>query len=576
MGLRTDIFALLREWCDTLISYTVHSHSSRLDGALLCPACTVVHGRIGDLVYPMMLLYRETGEEKYREAAKQYLGWTKENLLREDGTLYNDAGNPWKGTTAFSALALGEALRHFGHLLDAETREDWQALFRRLTYACATYFEDPRFDPNVNYYAGAAALFALGYRSLGDPYLLEKARMWEAKCHGLFDREGLLFGEGKEKSEEKTTKKGCRTVDLGYNLEESIPLLLMHAVWLGDEPLIAYYTEKAKAHLHFVLPDGAIDNSFGTRHNKWTYWGSRTSDGMQGGLILVANRDPLIAKACLANFKLLRRCTHGGLLHQGLMSEMAGESACLHHAFTHAKALASFWMQADEACFAACEATPLPREREGVRSFQNGNVYTVTRGGWIATVNASDAVEYRGADNGGGALSLLYHAAYGPVMAATPHAYLPTEPLNMQYQRHADTAFCQTARFLSAEEDYSSDCDRSVRLRAEGYSVTAESADFPLRVRYDFEGSCIRITLQSERDGRYYLPLIASLQDSVAQRDGGVVLRSLLTVSADTAFDLLPRGGGRFFHQVGGFQYLQLCFPVTASKPLCLTLAVNT
>ena len=25
--------------------------------------------------------------------------------------------------------------------------------------------------------------------------------------------------------------------------------------------------------------DGGWDNSFGTRNNKWTYWGNRTSDG---------------------------------------------------------------------------------------------------------------------------------------------------------------------------------------------------------------------------------------------------------------------------------------------------------
>ncbi|MBQ8858965.1 MAG: hypothetical protein IJ012_04155 [Clostridia bacterium] len=575
MELKHDILALLREWCDTLLSYTIRSDDACLDGAILCPACTVVHGRIGDVVFPMMLLYRETGEEKYYEAAKKYVAWTGRNLSREDGTLYNDVGNTWKGTTAFSALAIGEALTHFGDVTDAATWAEWESLCRRLTYACATYFEDPHFDPNINYYAGAAALFAFGYRFWGDPYLLEKARLWEQKCHGCFDENGLFFGEGKEKSPSGTTAKGCRTIDMGYNLEESIPLLLMHAVWLEDAPLIDYYTEKAKAHLHFVLPDGAIDNSFGTRHNKWTYWGSRTSDGLQEGLVLVADRDPLIARACLENFKLYRRCTHGGLLHQGPMSYTAGEPACVHHAFTHAKALASFWLHADEEVFARCATTPMPREREGVLSFQNGNLYTVTRGGWIATVNAVDAVEYNSADNGGGAISLLYHSGYGPVMAATPHAYVPTEPLNMQYQRHADTAVCQTARFVAADGSYTSDCDRSVTLQANGFSITAASAVFPLRVRCDFEEDLLRVTVLSERDGYYSLPLIASAEDRVTQNGGKLRLRDTLTVSDVGTAALLPRDGKRFFHQVGGFQYVQLHFPVKANLPTVFTLTVD-
>ena len=39
-----------------------------------------------------------------------------------------------------------------------------------------------------------------------------------------------------------------------------------------------------RAHLEFMLPDGAWDNSWGTRNYKWTYWGSRTSDGTVPGI----------------------------------------------------------------------------------------------------------------------------------------------------------------------------------------------------------------------------------------------------------------------------------------------------
>ena len=43
-----------------------------------------------------------------------------------------------------------------------------------------------------------------------------------------------------------------------------------------------------ETHLEFMLPDGAWDNSWGTRSFKWTYWGGRTSDGFMGGYYLMA------------------------------------------------------------------------------------------------------------------------------------------------------------------------------------------------------------------------------------------------------------------------------------------------
>ena len=571
MKLKQEILELLTKWCDKLISYTVDFDDPYLHGALLCPACTIVHGRIGDLAFPLMLLYRESGDVKYYEAAKKYVAWTERNLSREDGCIYNDVGSTWKGISAFSALAIGESLHYFSELMDEETRSSWEALFKRLIYACAKHFENPYFRSNINYFAGAAALFIFGYNYFKDEYLLEKSKMWEEKCHDFFDEQGLFYGEGKKKTER--TAKGCRPIDMGYNIEESIPLLLMHAIWSKNDTLIEYYKEKAKAHLHFVLPDGAIDNSFGTRHNKWTYWGSRTSDGLQEGYILIAKDEPMIARACLESFRLFKRCTHDGLLNQGLMSHTAGEPACVHHSFTHAKALAAFYLHIDEDDFKDCEATPMPREIEGVASFQNGNVYTVTRGGFIATVNADDDVEYPDADNGGGCISLLYHKSYGPILASTLHTYVPTEPLNMQYQRHADKVVCQTPRFISG--GYTSDNDRSVKLTQSDFRFTAESEEFPLTVTYDFTENGVNVTVLSEKDGTYRLPVISSSEDSYTESSGSVTFRDTLTVSTDGKLDITLYHGKRFFNQVGGFQYVDVDFPVEASKELKFSICVK-
>ena len=572
MKCKEEAFALLREWCDTLMTYTGELDTPYLKGALLCPACAVVHGRIADLVFPFTLLYKLTGEEKYYTAAKKYVAWSERNLFREDGTVTNDVNTYWKGISAFYAMSLGETLVHCADVLDAETRADWEAILKRVIYACAEYFESKEFSPVINYYAGAAAMFALGYRCFGDAYLLDKAKYWEEKCHACFDENGLFFGEGHNHSLTETSPKGCRAIDMGYNLEESLPLLLQCAHALGDRELWAYYAEKAKAQLHFVLPDGAVDDSFGTRSNKWTYWGSRTSDGIPGGYALLAGSEPTAARACLESLRLYRKCTHGGLLHQGPMSHLAEEPACIHHTFTHAKALAAFLVYADEDALDRFKDAALMREQEGVCAFQNGNLYTVTRGDFIATVNACDEVNYFESDNGGGAITLLYHKKNGPILAATPHTFVQTEPFNMQYPRRADKVYSQTARFLA--ENYSSDTDRTVRLSRDGYAVTAVSDTFPLSVRYDFEGKLVRVTLQSARDGEYILPIICSHEDTCVQKGSTVVFRDLLTVSASGDVRVELYHGKRFFHPVCGFEYVWLRFPVRADRPLVLTLSL--
>ena len=58
-------FHLMKTWCDTLLSYQVHTHTHYTDGALLCPACHVIHGRIADLCFPLTVLWAHTKKEQY-------------------------------------------------------------------------------------------------------------------------------------------------------------------------------------------------------------------------------------------------------------------------------------------------------------------------------------------------------------------------------------------------------------------------------------------------------------------------------------------------------------------------------
>lgn len=556
------VLKLLKCWCDNLLEYQISQFDTAfLNGGIICPTCALIHGRCADLTFPLMTLYFETGEEKYKNAAEQLIDWSENNIKCEDGSYRNDLSNTWKGITIFSATALGEALLHFGNRLDKQLRSKWYGIFIRLTNSMVNLLEQDIIKPNINYYCGFAALMALAGRLTGDIEYTRLADKWERLCSTKFDEQGLLYGEGHPI--DKVTAKGCHAIDMGYNLEESLPLLILYSVWRGSEQKRRFYAEKMLNHLEFVLPDGAIDNSFGTRHNKWTYWGSRTSDGMQEGLVHITDINPVFAKAALKNFELLESCTHDGMLYQGPMSFDAEEPACIHHAFTHAKAMAEMYLCMNEADFEECDNALLPREKEyGIKSFQSGNLYTVAVGGWRSTISAVDIINYTGAENFGGSLNLLWHRGYGPICAATMHHYMQSEPTNMQYLRNSFEIFNLTPRIESGE--YSSVCEKNVQLsslkKTDEIIVTAESkeeSEFWFQLKYRFSKSRVEISILSNIDGRYMLPVAAYKNDNVEISDHTITIRDSLKLSVFSAEFCRNDTKKRYFNQVGGLS----CYP---------------
>ena len=66
---------LLKIWCDSLIKLQIKGYGSPHDGGFLCGACTVLHGRADNAVFPMIYMYAKTGEEKYMESARLVLSF---------------------------------------------------------------------------------------------------------------------------------------------------------------------------------------------------------------------------------------------------------------------------------------------------------------------------------------------------------------------------------------------------------------------------------------------------------------------------------------------------------------------
>jgi hypothetical protein len=423
---------LLRAWGDGLVAVQINNPANPAEnGALGCPACGFIHGRCLDAVYPLLHLAKVTGDKKYLTAGIAVFEWGK-NVSQPDGswTVIADPKS-WKGITVFGAIALAETLKYHGDLLDAATRARWtERLGRAADYVYAN-FASLDFS-NINY--GCTAVYGLYLfgEVLGNPdYTRRSAELASGVKKFLTQPNGLLFGEGKPA--DGKSPRGCAPVDLGYNVEESLVALALYAAASGDADFMKLVTRTMCAHLEFMLPDGAWDNSFGTRHYKWTYWGSRTSDGCQPGFAVLAGANPAFATAVYQNTDLLRRCTSGGLLYGGLHYVSHGMKPCVHHTFTHAKALAAV-LDHGNLAQSISAAAPLPRaQADGVKAFPEIATWLAARGPWRATVTAYDSIYKQGVYHPtGGAMSMLWHRDVGPLLAGSLAEYQMVEAYNMQ------------------------------------------------------------------------------------------------------------------------------------------------
>lgn len=517
---------LLTRWCDALVAYQVKTPDDpRVRGSLLCPGCALQHGRICDMAYPMVYLWTRTGEAKYLDSAKEAVAWSRHNLTDLDGArLRNDFQNAWWGISVFSQIAIGKTLLHFGEKLPDGVRADWRNWFGQQTAFVAKAL-DIDGDFNINYSAALCEALALAWKVSGDRSYLEKARRRAGKLVKYMLPDGMLAGE--KHPPDFVSPHGYRPVDLGYNAEESIPSLYHYAELTGDAAFADRLDALGRGVLEFMLSDGGIDNSMGSRLCKWTYYGSRTSDGALPMLAAMAERKILSAvRAIDRHLGLLERCTSqaSGLLTGGLFYDEADEGACVHHAFTHAKSLVDLLLS--KAPIAAVAAA-LPRERPyGIRTFPSFGTTLAAVGPWRASFSFSDVHHNpEGTMNGGGSLTLLYHERLGLVCAGTMARYATLEHENMQVQRRDSVTRCLTPRIEWADA-FSSE-DASATSCATGTPAHVVSVAKGARFEQRFELKADRVTICATAKGRwrYVLPIVAKVSDEVSVAGCEVTLR---------------------------------------------------
>lgn len=576
-------YELLKEWCDTLISHQITEiENKRIWGGIMCPSCARIHGRSGDAVYPLMYMAKKTGEAKYLDSAKKLFLWS-ENMAKEDGSYYNDTNSDWRGITVFAAIQLGESLYYHGDLLDEETKDLW---YSRLTKSLDYLYENiERIGGNINYPVTCAAAMAIGARLLDRKDYEQKARQLAHNSLKFFTEDGLLFGEGKPN--DGISKKGCRPVDLGYNVEESLPALATYALILKDDEVLDITIKSMEKHILFMLPDGAWDNSFGTRNNKWSYWGSRTSDGCQAGYGILADRIPLFAEAVYRNTCLLKECTHDGFLHGGPMFVSAKEAPCAHHTICHAKALAVML----EHDIKPKSSMKLPREYEtGITRFPSVHVGLIAKGSFRATISDYD---YEYSEEGhatGGAITMLWNEVVGPLLAGTMTKYSLIEPNNMQLPKVLKD-ICLTPRIehivdgksylnindLSANVEYT-DGDRIIVTASGNLKCGNQNGHEAYQIQYEFnENTFVIKGITSATGAKFYLPVISKSGEVVEKVSEGRyrIIKNNGTVNVNTYSRSFNNEINRVFNPVGGFEAIPFSMVLYPLEEFRITIFVE-
>lgn len=587
---------LLLAWCDGLIAHQeMGIADGAVRGALVCPACGIIHGRCGDGVYPLLRVARSTGDAKYVRAAMAVHDWSERQVSRADGSWVNDVTlSSWQGITVFHAIALAEALHHHGELLDAATRKQWMERLAR-----AAKFLDGFISietGNINYPVTASYCFVLCAQVLGEAKYAERGRALAHASLEHFTANGFLAGEGHPLN--AVTAKGCRAVDLGYNVEESLPALALYSVLTGDKVVMDQTVAAMRTHMEFMLPDGAWDNSWGSRNYKWSWWGSRTSDGCHPAYVLLAEHDARFREVARRNLELMTACTHEGLLYGGPDYFVHGDRPCIHHTFTHAKALATV-LDRGAAGLGLGEPVALPRdEAYGLRSYPEIGTRLAAVGDWRATVTENDfeyveQVQAGGGQGGGhatgGALTMLYHRELGPVLTASMTEYKLVEISNQQVIR-SGTQMALTPRIelvlgpgsggtytsLSDLEAVvtATDSGGVVGFEARGRLLTAThkpvaGGEVRYRLKYSVNASGVEIVARADGTNvgapvRFILPVVSRSDEAVVLPDAKTVriakAKGMLVVGTDGAFEAVP--AERTFNLVPGFECLVFAIPM--------------
>lgn len=224
----------------------------------------------------------------------------------------------------------------------------------------------------------------------------------------------------------------------------------------------------------------------------------------------------------------------------------------------------------------------LPREiAQGIKKFPSIHVALLAKGKWRATVSDYDFEYVEEGSATGGAITMLWHEAVGPVMAGTMTKYRLVEVNNMQVPHFMDN-ICLTPR-IEYEKDgtyYRSINDKealvtyidgeTIHVDTTGHLVDGkQNGNIGFRTNYLFSADEVRIKGQTEIDDAiYYLPIISKNTDPIKflnEKCVQIIMDSaIVEIESSLPLTIKDNRSNRIFNPVGGFEAIP--FSVVMNK----------
>ena len=416
------MFDAAKALCDILISHQFTDENSADHGALLCPAHEKSHTRTGEAVFPLLHLYSETNEKEYLDAALGLLRWLS-RVQKDDGSWESESCEVEGLATVSLTLALSHSYQLPKSPVADKDRETLVKMIRKgAEYVCdrATSKRLEQLGPGMGFLALSSSALQFAHGVTGEERYRLSARDNALSAIQQINEEGFLVGE-------RPGVPSCHPyVDVGFSVEISLGALTVYSCLSGNQEVREAVLKALQTHLNFIVPTGYIDDSWGTRMDRWTLLGSEEGIGCQVPFLALRNFDARFQRAAGQNLRfMLKNMMKDGLVTAGPHAkDSPGYRPCITPTALRANALSQTLTYSCGVPLGREGKWILPTEEKGwVRFYKSVNVLQVRTSALLCTITGYGAGAPRLTAPSGGAVSHLWHTRFGTVQAAS--AYIP-------------------------------------------------------------------------------------------------------------------------------------------------------
>lgn len=422
--LSTHAMRMLSELNASVMRYVNQDKKSQDYGAIDCPHCKLYHTRAAEIVYPFAFEYSKTRNKEYLKAAINAGNWLIKQ--QQDNGSWLETPEEWTGTTTDQVLMMALAYPILETHLSKKEQLSWlQSIEKAGDYLVEVM--SPQFA-SINYCATTTTSLMFVNKLINKPSYKKKAQELAYQVVSKMDHDYFLTGEG---GRVFGAKYG---IDLGYNLEMSLWGLALYAQLANDNMVMDIVEKSLERHLYFIYPDGSMDASWGIRSNKWTCFGSGTSDGCQVLFSLFMDKNDQYRTAAIRNLQFLKTCMKDGVIGFGpLYYDIYDYLPCIYPTFAKAKnmAMSIAFAKADIG-----KMEELPLDKKGIHYFPTLNLSLARTDQWCTTISAynykdpaGDRTKYMHRP-GGGTITNLWLNGHGYFQASSQTIYKRWEPMS--------------------------------------------------------------------------------------------------------------------------------------------------